>query len=61
MLAIAAATKKTTNATQFSPSEIDNRPVGGMWKKLKQSAESNAVSSPSRRPQIVEIRSTAIR
>ena len=40
-LAIAAATKKTTSASQFSPSAIVSRPVGGMWNQLKQSAESD--------------------
>ena len=33
--ATTAATRKTSSATQFSASAIVNRPVGGMWKKLK--------------------------
>ena len=38
--------KKTTSATQFSPSAIVKRPVGGMWKKLNASALASAVAAP---------------
>ena len=46
-LARIAAMRKTTSATQFSESAIVNRPVGGMWKKLKASALATAVATPS--------------
>ena len=38
-----------------------NRPVGGMWKKLKASAAATLVARPSRRPQNVETSRTASR
>ena len=59
MLATSAAMKKTTSATQFSPSEIVKRPVGGMWKKLNASALASAVAAPSQPPQTEETSSTA--
>ena len=54
-----AATKKTASATQFSPSAIVKRPVGGMWKKLKAAALRTAVSNPAHRPQKLDTNSTA--
>ena len=60
-LATSAATKKTASATQFSPSAIVKRPVGGMWKKLNASAPPTAVTIPSHAPQIVATSSTASR
>ena len=51
LLVTVAATRKVTSATQFSPSAIVNRPVGGMWKKLKASALTTEVASPIHRPQ----------
>ena len=53
--------RKTTSATQFSPSRIVNRPVGGMWKKLKASALARAVATPRAQPQIEDTSSTATR
>ncbi len=53
--------KKTASATQFSPSEIVKRPVGGMWKKLNASALASAVAAPSHPPQTDETSSTATR
>ena len=61
VLATSAAMKKTPSATQFSPSEIVRRPVGGMWKKLKASALASAVAAPSQPPQTEETSSTATR
>ena len=61
VLATSAAMKKTPSATQFSPSEIVKRPVGGMWKKLKASALARAVAAPSQPPQSEETSSTATR
>ncbi len=61
VLATSAAMKKTPSATQFSPSEIVKRPVGGMWKKLKASALARAVAAPSQPPQKDETSSTATR
>ena len=60
-LAPAAARKKTASATQFSPSAIVKRPVGGMWKKLKASALTTAVASASHAPQTVATTSTTSR
>ena len=57
----AAATRNTARATQFSASAIVKRPVGGMWKKLKQAAAATLVASPSQRPHSVETSSTASR
>ena len=61
VLATTAVTKKTTSATQFSPSEIVKRPVGGMWKKLNASALATAVATPSQPPQSDDTSSTATR
>ena len=51
LLVTVAATRKVTSATQLRSSAIVNRPVGGMWKKLKASALITAVPSPIHRPQ----------
>ena len=61
LLATTAARRKTTSATQFSPSRIVKRPVGGMWKKLKAARSPTAVAMPSQAPQSEETSSTATR
>ena len=58
-LITAAATRKTPNANQFSPSAMVKPPVGGMWKKLNASALSSAVSRPNQRPKMLDTNSTA--
>ncbi len=61
VLAIAAVTKNAASATQLRESAMVNRPVGGMWKKLKAAALTSAVNSPQRRPQKIETPITASR
>ena len=53
--------RKTTSATQFSPSRMLKRPVGGMWNQLKAAALTSAVTIPSRQPQTDDTSSTATR
>ena len=60
-LATSAATKKTASATQFSPSAIVRRPVGGRWKKLNVSAPRSAVATANAAPQYVATSSTPSR
>jgi len=51
VLATTATIVNAASATQLRPSTIVNRPVGGMWKKLKAAALSRDVSSPRAIPQ----------
>ena len=60
-LATTAATRKIASATQFWPSAIVKRPVGGRWKKLNAAALAMLVADPSRSPHTVETSSTASR
>jgi hypothetical protein len=60
-LTTTAAMRKTTSATQFSPSLIVKRPVGGMWKKLKARALPIAVPIASHKPHSDATKITATR